>query len=154
MLRIGVIAAALLLAFSIGFAARGDGDGERLVVHTCGATDRNFIKTASTTMTQLGIWAAAYKDGTTDPDEMAREARDAAKRVAHAEPRDPSLRKAQRFMAAMFSEYGEAVTLFGEGKKAGERMYRAYGLANFARTVLVDAQPALSAHGCDLSPLL
>ncbi len=57
-------------------------------------------------------------------------------------------------MSAMFSEYGTAVELYGKGKKAGERMYRAYGLANFARDVLVEAQPALSERGCDLSPLL
>jgi len=54
----------------------------------------------------------------------------------------------------MFTEYGEAVTLHAEGKDSGERMYRAYGLANFARDVLAEAQPALQHAGCDVGPLL
>lgn len=154
MRKIGVIATALVLAFSIGFASRGPDGREGSPSHSCGATDKRFIRTASVNMTELGIWAAAYKDGSAAPEAVAEEARAAAKRVAYVTPRDPSLVTAQRFMTAMFSEYGEAVELYGAGKNAGERMYRAYGLANFARDVLVDAQPALSARGCDLSPLL
>ncbi len=152
--RIGVLAAALVIAFTIGFAARGGGGGEAAPPHSCGATDKRFIKTATINMTELGIWGAAYRDGSAEPETVAAEARAAAKRVAYVQPRDPSLVKAQRLMSAMFSEYGAAVELYGEGKSAGERMYRAYGLANFARDVLADAQPALSARGCDLSPLL
>jgi hypothetical protein len=33
-------------------------------------------------------------------------------------------------------------------------MYRAYGLANFAHDVLVQAQPDLLERGCDVGPLL
>jgi hypothetical protein len=33
-------------------------------------------------------------------------------------------------------------------------MYRAYGLANFARDVLAEAQPALQPQGCDVAALL
>jgi hypothetical protein len=33
-------------------------------------------------------------------------------------------------------------------------MYRAYGLANFAHTVLVRAQSPLDRLGCDIRPLL
>jgi hypothetical protein len=55
----------------------------------------------------------------------------------------------------MFNEYGDAVRLQSKGKPdAGARMYRAYGLANFARDVLQQAQPALAKHGCDVAPLL
>ena len=39
-------------------------------------------------------------------------------------------------------------------KDSGERMLRAYGLANFARDVLADAQPALQSDGCDVAALL
>ena len=149
-----MIAAALLVAFSIGFALRGGEDTEAMSVHFCGAMDKRFIKTASTNMTALGIWATSYKDGASEPGDVAREARAAAKRVRHVKPRDPSLREAQKLVAAMFSEYGEAVELYGKGEPAGDRMYRAYGLANFARDVLVEAQPALAQRGCDVSPLL
>ena len=154
MRKIGVTAAALVLAFSIGFAARGADGNEGAARHFCSATDKDFIRTATTDMTQLGIWAASYKEGNTEPGEVVREARAAAKRVGYVEPRDPSLQKAQRFMSAMFLEYGEAVELYAKGEKAGDRMYRAYGLANFAREVLVEAEPALAARGCDVSPLL
>jgi hypothetical protein len=54
----------------------------------------------------------------------------------------------------MFQEYGAAVTIQSKGGDAGERMYRAYGLANFAHDVLVQAQPALSKRGCDVAALL
>jgi hypothetical protein len=33
-------------------------------------------------------------------------------------------------------------------------MHRAYGLANFARDVLAQAQPALQREGCNVAPLL
>jgi len=33
-------------------------------------------------------------------------------------------------------------------------MFRAYGLANFAREILVEAQPELAKRGCDVAPLL
>jgi hypothetical protein len=152
--KIGVTAAALVIAFGIGFAAREGGEREAAAAHFCSATDRDFIRTATTDMTQLGIWAASYKEGGAEPEEVAREARAAARRVGYVDPRDPSLEKAQTLMSAMFLEYGEAVELYGAGKPAGERMYRAYGLANFARDVLVDAEPPLAALGCDVSPLL
>ena len=54
----------------------------------------------------------------------------------------------------MFTEYGEAVTLYAEGKDSGEHVFRACGLANFARDVLAEAQPALQQEGCDVAPLL
>lgn len=54
----------------------------------------------------------------------------------------------------MFTEYGEAVTLYAEGTDPGERVFRAHGLANFAGDVLAEAQPALQHEGCDVAPLL
>jgi hypothetical protein len=33
-------------------------------------------------------------------------------------------------------------------------MHRAYGLANFAREVLLEAQPELAKRGCDVTSLL
>ncbi len=106
-------------------------------------------------MTALGIWASGYQDGAIDPAEMVAQARDAAKRVAYTEPHDPSLRRAQVLIDAMFLEYGDAVAHLASGKPdAGKRMFRAYGLANFAREILVEAQPELAKHGCDVAPLL
>jgi hypothetical protein len=130
---IGVIAAALVLAFAIGFGVRGLGTDEALA-HSCSATDKRFIKTATTNMTALGIWAEGYRNGEIAAEEVATQARAAAKRIVYVRPRDPSLRRAQRLMDAMFTEYGAAVVLAEkERTRAGEHMHRAYGLANFAR---------------------
>ncbi len=154
MRRIGVTPAALVLAFVIGMAVRGGGTEDALA-HTCSATDKRFIKTAGTNMTALGVWAEGYKSGEIDAADVARQARDAAKRVKYVKPLDPSLRHAQRLIDAMFIEYGHAVALSAkERARAGQHMHRAYGLANFARDVLVEAQPELAKHGCDVGPLL
>jgi hypothetical protein len=153
--RIGVIAAALVLVLIFGVlavrAANGPGGP---VAHSCTATDQSFIQTASVNVTALGALTSEFKTGAVEPQEVAREAFDSAERVAHVRPRDPSLRQAQTYLGGMFNEYGAAVDLLGDGKDASERMHRAYGLANFAREVLVEAQPELQRQGCDVAPLL
>jgi hypothetical protein len=148
--RIGAIAAALFLAL----LAAGCGDSKATIAHSCGATDRHFIQTATVNITALTVWASGYQEGDIEPDEVVAQAQDAAKRVDYATPHDPSLREAQTLLGAMFSEYAKAVEAEEKGKPAGERMYRAYGLANFARDVLLEAQPALEQQGCDVQPLL
>jgi hypothetical protein len=148
--RIGVTAATLcLLAFSAGCSGSSEA-GE----HSCGATDKSFIATASVDVTALGSLTVDYQSGLAGPDEVAQEAFDAAERVTHVKPHDPSLRTAQKYLDGMFREYGEAVTLQAKGENGGERMYRAYGLANFAHDVLAQAQPELLSRGCDVGPLL
>ena len=105
-------------------------------------------------MTGLGALTADYQSGQAEPKDVAQQAFDAAVRVQHTDPKDPSLKAAQKYLDAMFQEYGTAVTIQAKGGDAGERMYRAYGLANFAHDVLLQAQPALSERGCDVAPLL
>lgn len=132
-------------------AANGPGDP---IAHSCTATDQSFIHTASVNVTALGALASEFKTGAVEPQEVALEAFDSAERVEHVTPKDPSLRQAQKYLGGMFNEYGAAVTLIGDGEDASERMHRAYGLANFAREVLVEAQPELQRQGCDVGPLL
>ena len=152
---IGLSAAALVLAFAIGFAMHGGGTAHAQRGHTCSATDKRFIETASTNMTALGVWADGYKSGDIGAAEVVKESRDAAKRVEYVRPLDPSLRLSQRLIGSMFREYGQAVALGAKAKtSAGEHMNRAYGLAGFARQVLVDAKPALAKRGCSVDPLL
>ena len=148
--RISVIAATLCLFASTAGCAGAGGP----LAHSCGAADKRFIETASVDVTALGLLTADYQSGQAGPEEVAQEAFEAAARVTHVKPHDPSLRTAQKYLDAMFSEYGKAVTLQGEGKDAAERMYRAYGLANFAHDVLAQAQPELLQRGCDVGPLL
>lgn len=155
MRRIGVTAAALVLVLTFGVlavrAADGPSDG---VSHSCTATDQSFIQTASIDVTGLGALAAEFKSGAVEPQSVASEAFDSAERVRHVTPKDPSLRRAQTYLDGMFTEYGSAVVLLAKGKDGSARMYRAYGLANFAREVLAEAQPALEKRGCDVAPLL
>jgi hypothetical protein len=139
--RIGVIAATLVLVA----LSSGCGGSRSVHGHSCGPTDQKFIQTASTDMAGLGVLNADYQSG-------AVEAKDV--RIQHTDPKDPSLKTAQRYLDAMFQEYGTAVTIQAKGGDAGERMYRAYGLANFAHDVLTQAQPALYKQGCDVGPLL
>jgi hypothetical protein len=149
--RLSVIAATLFLC---ACASGCSGGATQASEHSCGATDQKFIQTASVDVMALGSLTADYQSGLADPDEVAQQAFDAAKRVAHVTPRDFSLQTAQRYLDGMFREYGEAVKMQSKGEDAGERMYRAYGLANFAHDVLVQAQPALLQRGCDVGPLL
>jgi hypothetical protein len=147
----GLIAALLALALVAG----GCTESRAAAGHSCGALDKRFIETAGLNMTALGILAEGIQSGALTPNEVIEEARAAAKRIGHVTPRDPSLRKAQTLISAMFSEYGDAVKLQTDGEpNAGERMFRAYGLANFARDVLQQAQPALAERGCDVASLL
>ena len=155
MRRIGVTAATVVLVLAFGALAvrAGNGPGGRMT-HSCTATDHSFIQTASIDVTALGALADEFRSGAVQSEEVATEAFDAAKRVRHVKPDDPSLRAAQKYLGGMFSEYGFAVVLIGKGKDGSARMQRAYGLANFARDILTDAQSALHGKGCDVGPLL
>jgi hypothetical protein len=153
--RIGVTAAALVLVLVFGaLAVRAANRPSDPVAHSCTATDQSFIQTASIDVTGLAVLVNEFKTGAVRPQAVAREAFDSAERVRHVRPKDPSLREAQTYLGGMFSEYGAAVELLVKGKDASSRMHRAYGLANFARTVLLEAQLALLRRGCDVAPLL
>jgi hypothetical protein len=151
---IGVTAAALVCAFGIGFALRGGG-AEAAHAHTCSATDKRFIQAAGTDMTALSMWSEGFRKGEISADDVVQQAEDAAKRVGYVKPHDPALKLSQRLIDQMFREYGRAVSLAAkERQQAGQHMHRAYGLANFARDVLLQAQPELAKRGCDVGPLL
>jgi hypothetical protein len=113
-----------------------------------------FIAAANLNVTAFNDLSVAFRAGEVAAEEIAAEAFFAAERLGQVSPRDPSLKQAQKYFNSMFTEYGEAVTLHAQGKNPGERMQRAFGLANFAREVLAEAQPALYAEGCDVAPLL
>jgi hypothetical protein len=148
--RSSVIAATLVLVTLVS----GCSGGRTARGHSCTATDQRFIQTATVDVTALGALTADYQSGQAEPKEVAQQAFDAADRVHDVTPEDPSLQSAQRYLDAMFQEYGAAVTIQSKGGDAGPRMYRAYGLANFAHDVLSQAQPALYKQGCDVGPLL
>jgi hypothetical protein len=124
------------------------------VVHTCSATDRQFIETARTNMTALQLWSEQYQSGDAEGDEVMSQARNASRIVRAMGPTDFALAQTQHLLVGMLTEYAKAVQAQERHRNAGPHMYRAYGLANYAHTVLLRAQPPLTKLGCDLQPLL
>ena len=157
-MRTGLTAAGLVLLAALILLPAAFGRSEPVAVaHTCSATDRDFIKTAQTNIAALGLWGEQYLRGEATAKEVIAQSRNAARIVSNTGPRDPSLRKTRALMEAMFTEYGRAIAAKSKRKdesKAAAHMYRAYGLANFARDVLVDARPELAKRGCNVAALL
>jgi hypothetical protein len=122
--------------------------------HTCSATDRQFIQVAQLNMASLGSWSEDYVNGDAKGSDVIAEAHRATKRVGATSPSDPSLTQTRALMLAMFSEYARAINAKEHHKESGNYIFRAYGLANFAHDVLVEAKPALLARGCNVEPLL
>jgi hypothetical protein len=152
--RKGLTAAAglltvLLLSLTLATSGRA-----RPNVHTCSATDRQFIETARTNMTALELWSQQYQSGEATKDDLVAQARTAAKIVRGTQPTDFTLQQTRSLVTGMFTEYAKAVQLQARHRDAGPHMYRAYGLANFAHTVLVRAGAPLAKLGCDVRPLL
>ena len=122
--------------------------------HTCSATDRQFIDVAQLNMTSLGAWSEDYMNGDAAGADVVAEAHRAQRRVGATSPSDPSLTQTRALMLAMFGEYARAIQAKEHEKESGQFIFRAYGLANFAHDVLVQAKPALLARGCNVASLL
>jgi hypothetical protein len=153
--RIGLTAAGLLATVTVALALVTSVRARpNLAIHTCSATDRQFIETARTNMTALGLWSEEYESGDAGGAEVVSQARAGAKIVRGTGPTDFSLQQAQRLLVGMLNEYARAVQLQGRHGNAGPHMYRAYGLANYAHAVLTRAERPLSKLGCDVRPLL
>ncbi len=139
---------------TVALALVANGRARPALVHTCSATDRQFIETARTNMTALELWGQQYESGEEDGMGVVSQARAGAKIVRGTGPTDSSLRQTKRLLVGLLTEYAKAVQIQERGGDAGPHMYRAYGLANYAHTVLARARKPLSALGCDLRPLL
>jgi hypothetical protein len=122
--------------------------------HTCSATDRQFIDVAQLNVASLGTWSEDYVNGDADGADVVAEAHRAQKRVGATSPSDPSLTQTRALMLGMFGEYARAIQAKERDKESGQFIFRAYGLANFAHDVLVQAEPALLARGCNVATLL
>jgi hypothetical protein len=151
--RIALIAAGLVLLLTIGPLV-ATASRSRHISHTCSVTDRQFIETARTNVTALGLWGDEYLNGDARPGEVIAQAKRAAAIVRGTEPSDPSLGETRGLMVGMFTEYGKAIRAQAHHANAGPHMYRAYGLANFAHTVLESAAGDLKSKGCDVEALL
>ena len=155
MRRIGLTAAGLLAMVTIALALVTSGRARpNLAIHTCSATDRQFIETARTNMTALGLWSEQYESGDAGGAELVKQARAGAKILRATGPTDSSLQQTRRLLVGMLTEYARAVQLQDRHGDAGPHMYRAYGLANYAHSVLARAKMPMLKLGCDVRPLL
>jgi len=145
-----LLASVLALTYTTSSRAKSGGP----VSHTCSVTDRAFIDGAKTNVDAVDLWGQQYLDGDAGPAEVAAEAARAAKIVGATRPTDPSLTQARNLLVAMFTAYRGAMEQRAKHRDAGDQIFHAYGLANFAHDVLLRAEPALAKHGCDVSPLL
>jgi hypothetical protein len=153
--RLGLTAAGLLVIVTIALALVTNGRARsNHVVHTCSATDRQFIEAARTNMTALELWSEQYQSGDASAEDVVGQAHAAAKIMRGTGPTDFSLRQTQHLVIGMLTEYAKGVQIHERHHDAGPHMYRAYGLANFAHTVLLRAQSPLEQLGCDVGPLL
>ena len=145
---------ALALLGLIFLAPRGQASAQIRHKHTCSAVDKQFIETTKLNMTILGYWSQSLVGGDADPALVVSQARSVTKQIHVTTPTDPSLRQTKTVLEAMLVEYTAAVQAEMHGRSGGKHMLNAYGLANSAHDVLTDAQPSLTALGCEVAPLL
>jgi hypothetical protein len=153
MLRIGVVAAALVLAGAL-LVGQGHSAGAQPVQHTCGLTDRQFISNYEVQLTAVGIYGDDYLHGAAGADDVVDVAETAAHVVKSSAPYDPSLRLVRRLAPAMFLEYADAVRARAGGDSAARQMYLAYSIGARVEDALREGRPGLEAAGCDVADLL
>ena len=145
-----LLASALALTYVTSSRAKSGGP----VSHTCSVTDRAFINGAKTNVDAVDLWGQQYLDGEATPADVAAESARAAKIVGATTPTDPSLAQTRKLLVAMFTAYGKAMEQRAKHRDAGDHIFHAYGLANFARDILLHAKGPLLARGCEVRPLL
>jgi hypothetical protein len=153
--RITAAAGLALAIFATGSLVLLVGENSKAaVIHTCSATDRQFLGAAQLNMAALGTLSEDYLQGEAQADDVIMQTDAAIASLRNTNPSDPSLSKTRAILRAMFLEYGRAIRADKHHHDPGKYVYRAYGLANFAHDVLSQAQPVLAKRGCDVRPLL
>lgn len=130
------------------------GKGRAAVVHTCSATDRQFIGAAQLNLAALSSLSEEYVRGDAKAADVIQQTESSIVVLHNTNPSDPSLSKTRAILRAMFLEYERAIRADQRKRDPGQYIYRAYGLANSAHDILSQARPALAERGCDVSPLL
>jgi hypothetical protein len=130
------------------------GNGNAQIVHTCSATDKQFISEAQLNMAALSSESEDFLHGNAKASEVISTDKMALQSIRGTGPSDPSLSKTRAILSAMFVEYGKAIRADQHHADPGKYIYRAYGLANFAHDILTQAATPLKQHGCDITGLL
>jgi hypothetical protein len=128
--------------------------GQRQVTHTCSATDKQFIQTVRSNLTQLAYWSDALLHDDVAPGIVVKQAKAEAAQIDATRPGDPTLEQTRGLLRSMFTAYAHAVYAKTHRGNAGIPMHTAYTLANSVHFLLADAQPQLAARGCDPTVLL
>jgi hypothetical protein len=152
-LRLGVIMVLLLAAASV-ILGLSRSSAHATVEHSCGLTDREFLQIAALNIESVGIYGNDYLHGNAKATELIAVSKEAARAIRATVPYDTSLQTVRGYLPAMFLDYANAVRMREQGKDAGPDMYVAYAIGARAKEVLREAQPALTAAGCDVSDLL
>jgi hypothetical protein len=121
---------------------------------TCSAADKQFLSTVSSNMTQLQYWSDSLQSGDATASVVVKQAHSEALQIWAAQPTDPYLVTSRSLLRKMFDEYGLAVKAKALGTSPGVHVRTVYSLANDVHELLVQAQPGMTAKGCNLTPLL
>ena len=114
------------------------------VSHSCSVTDKQFLVTLQSNMTQLSYWSDSLISGDATP----------AVVIEATGPSDMAMLTVRSLVRKMFLEYAAAVKAKALGSPPGDHVRIAYTLANNVHEILVQAQPGMTAQGCNLTPLL
>jgi hypothetical protein len=154
MLRFGVVAAVALCASAL-LAVQGRTAAHPTVVkHTCGLTDQQFLVNYKLELEDVGVYGGDYLSGDAKAGDVESAADEAASVVRNSRPLDPSLKTVRALAPAMFTEYAAAVNARAHGKSAARQMYLSYQIGWRVQYTLRQAEPGLSAKGCEVGDLL
>jgi hypothetical protein len=148
-----LVCASVVLGISV-LAGSGRAAPRASASHTCSVTDKQFLTTVQSNMTQLGYWADSLSSGDASPVVVMKQARAESEQVAATEPTDVSMLTARSLLRKMFLEYAAAVRAKALGASPGQHVRTVYTLANGVHELLVQAEPGMTAKGCNLAPLL
>jgi hypothetical protein len=148
-----LVCASVVLGLSV-LIGSGRASTRATAADTCSAADKQFLATVSSNMTQLGYWSDSLTSGDATPALVIKQAKAESSQVFASTPTDPSLLTSRSLLRKMFLEYAAAVKAKALGNSPGNHVRNAYTLANGVHELLVQAQPGMTAQGCNLAPLL
>jgi hypothetical protein len=148
-----LVCASIVLGISV-LAGSGRAASRPPGTHTCSVNDKQFLTTVQSNMTQLSYWSDSLTSGDVAPVVVIKQARAEAKQIDATRPTDTSMTTARTLLRQMFLEYAGAVRTKALGGSPGKQVQTVYTLANYVHDLLVEAQPGMTAKGCNLEPLL
>src|SRR5579884_2376125 len=106
-----VVSACVVLGISmlVGAGRAQSSTGTSAISHTCSVTDKQFLQTVVSNMTQLSYWSDELQSGDATPAIVIKQSVAESKQVGATGPTDPYLLTARSLLRKMFLEYAAAV---------------------------------------------